>query len=170
MKALQSTLIFMEVDCCQAKHLYSMVLSGIFYHFVFARIAKLLVFEENISFAEDRDIAYKLEEVAVPIFINKILYKQCIVPNSQSNDKRKAKIGFINHLKAKENALKRRQIFGFEMFYYRLIFWANHCRNSSRIPNRLFSPFINTLNVADDHFQIRSIGILRRPAAQKNVL
>ena len=65
-------------------------------------------FDEEIVYAEDRDLALKLEEVTKLLFVNKILYKQRILSHSQSNDPNKRQIGRISYVLAKYKAYKRR--------------------------------------------------------------
>ena len=58
--------------------------------------------DEGMLYAEDRDLAYKLEEATRPVFIDKVLYKYRAVPDSQSNDPAKIKIAVRNHYRAKK--------------------------------------------------------------------
>jgi glycosyltransferase involved in cell wall biosynthesis len=66
--------------------------------------------DKTMLYAEDRDLIYKLEEVTVPYFINKVLYNYRLVPGSQSKDDAKYKIGLKNHVLARENAVRRRKM------------------------------------------------------------
>ena len=68
--------------------------------------------DENMHYAEDRDLVYKLEEISRPIYIDRVLYKYRQVPNSISRSADTRKIGFQNHYKAVKNALRRRKIRG----------------------------------------------------------
>ncbi len=65
-------------------------------------------FDNEIIYAEDRDIIYKMEEVTCFKFIDKPLYKQRILPDSQSNNPKKRLTGRISDIEAKYNAYKRR--------------------------------------------------------------
>jgi hypothetical protein len=65
-------------------------------------------FDEKILFAEDWDIVFKMEEVAPVLFVDRILYKHRICPNSQSNDPLKKRIGHLSYIIAKYKAYQRR--------------------------------------------------------------
>ncbi len=65
-------------------------------------------YDEDILYAEDRDICYKMEEVTKLKFINQCLYLYRELPNSQSRDPAKAFIGRQLREKARVNALIRR--------------------------------------------------------------
>jgi len=63
-------------------------------------------FDVNCPGAEDRDIIYKMEEVAPIKFVDKVLYQYRIIPNRANNDKF---IGLLSHVKAKYFAYTRRR-------------------------------------------------------------
>jgi glycosyltransferase involved in cell wall biosynthesis len=88
----------------------------------------------NMSYAEDRDFVYKMEEVTKFYFINNILYKYRLLHNSQYNSPQKNAIGYSNHLLACKNAIKRRNIQGVELLQYKLYMLANipHDKNFLR--------------------------------------
>jgi glycosyltransferase involved in cell wall biosynthesis len=65
-------------------------------------------FDEDILYAEDKDIIFRIEEVTKLLFIDKVLYKHRILPNSQSHDAKKRMIGNISYITAKYNAYNRR--------------------------------------------------------------
>jgi len=65
-------------------------------------------YDENIFYAEDRDIILKLEEVTKFYYIDKILYKYRRVPNSHTLHPIKAEEGKISYIIAKYNAYRRR--------------------------------------------------------------
>jgi len=65
-------------------------------------------YDEEIIFAEDRDIIFKFEEVTKFHFVDKILYKYRILENSQSHEAKNNIISGISHIKAKYKAYKRR--------------------------------------------------------------
>ncbi|GAG75544.1 unnamed protein product, partial [marine sediment metagenome] len=65
-------------------------------------------YDEEILYAEDRDLVLKMEEVTKLLFVDKTLYKQRILPHSQSNDPLKRQIGRISYVLAKYKAYKRR--------------------------------------------------------------
>lgn len=68
--------------------------------------------DESIRYAEDRDLVYKLEEVAEPRFVNEVLYDYRLVEGSQSRDEEKFRAGIRNHVLARRNAVRRRGISG----------------------------------------------------------
>ena len=85
-------------------------------HFkTFRKSAYLLTegYSEQILYAEDKDISYKLEEVTDLFFVDQVLYKYRVLPDSQSNDPIKAKIGEASFDLAKFYAYKRRKKSGF---------------------------------------------------------
>lgn len=71
-----------------------------------------LGYDEAILNAEDRDLVYKMEEVTDFHFIDKSLYKYRHVSNSATKDIERSKTGRRSHIRARRNALKRRQIKG----------------------------------------------------------
>lgn len=66
-------------------------------------------FDDEILYAEDRDIILKIEEQTNFFFVDKILYFYRRVPLSQTTDFRKKQIGRISRQLAKYNAYQRRQ-------------------------------------------------------------
>ncbi len=78
--------------------------------------------DESMLYAEDRDLIYKMEEVTPLVFVDEVLYKYRLVGNSQSHDPVKVVIGARNHLRARKNALRRRNVTG---PYYALHFVYN---------------------------------------------
>lgn len=122
--------------------------------------------DEQMRYAEDRDLVYKLEEVTAPVFVDRVLYRYRIVPGSQSNDPVKREIGFRNFFKARQLALRRRHIGGFEKWFYYLFFYEHLWRNSARTPRwlqRLVLKYGTRLYTIDFLLGIRSGGRLRRP-------
>ncbi len=76
--------------------------------------------DEDILYAEDRDLVYKMEEITGLKFIDRNLYKHRILRGGQSTDYEKRKRGFKNHARAILNAAKRRKFKGFDKMIYRL--------------------------------------------------
>lgn len=66
-------------------------------------------FDDNILYAEDKDLYYKLEEVGGVVFVDKVLYLYRWVDSSQSHEAVKADIGRISHSIAIYYAYKRRR-------------------------------------------------------------
>jgi len=77
--------------------------------------------DSSLLYAEDRDLAYKLEEVAQPHFIDEVLYNYRLVRGSQSTDERKYQKGVRNHVVARRNAMERRGIKGLDLFVHGLL-------------------------------------------------
>lgn len=65
-------------------------------------------YDEEILYAEDKDLILKMEEVTRLLFVDNILYKYRFLPHSQSNDPIKRQIGLISHVLAKYKAYRRR--------------------------------------------------------------
>jgi len=65
-------------------------------------------FDEEILYAEDKDIIFKMEEVAKLLFVDKILYKARVLANSQGHHPLKRQIAFVSFSLAKYKAYKRR--------------------------------------------------------------
>ncbi|MDD5069395.1 MAG: glycosyltransferase [Candidatus Omnitrophica bacterium] len=65
-------------------------------------------YDEEILYAEDRDIVFKLQEKAKIFFVNETLYYHRELPDSQSHDFRKVRIGTCCHNLARYKAYKRR--------------------------------------------------------------
>ena len=78
-------------------------------------------YDKSILHAEDRDIVYKLEEVTELYFIDKVLYKYRLTPNSQSRGKERCKIAELNHGRARRNALRRRNIRGLDLILHNIM-------------------------------------------------
>jgi len=65
-------------------------------------------YDENILYAEDIDIVYKMEEVAHLKFVDDCLYLYREVPNSLCRSPNKINVSIMSRVKARINALKRR--------------------------------------------------------------
>jgi glycosyltransferase involved in cell wall biosynthesis len=65
-------------------------------------------YDEDILYAEDRDIAYKMEEVTNLLFVDKCLYYYRELPNSQGHNPEKRSIGIQTRQQAVIDAVKRR--------------------------------------------------------------
>jgi len=65
-------------------------------------------YDEDILYAEDKDIIYKMEEVTKLRFVDKVLYLARELPDSQCRSDSKLTIGMMARAKAKINAIKRR--------------------------------------------------------------
>lgn len=125
---------------------------------------------KELLYAEDRDLVLKLEEVTLPIFLNKILYKYRVNPGSQSHDSEKREIGLVNYIKAKKEALRRRKITGLDNIMHELIMkldyveWSNNY-NEFTICLAIYCRRI--LWAIDIWLKIRSNGELRRLRIKK---
>ena len=67
-------------------------------------------FDNNIIYAEDWDIVFKMEEVAPVLFVDRVLYKHRVRTDSQSNDPLKKRIGHLSYISAEHNAYIRRML------------------------------------------------------------
>jgi hypothetical protein len=65
-------------------------------------------YDENILYAEDVDIIYKMEEVAGLKFVDKCLYLYRERPDSICHSKDKINVAIMSRVKARINALRRR--------------------------------------------------------------
>ncbi|MGA2094015.1 MAG: glycosyltransferase family 2 protein [Sedimentisphaerales bacterium] len=65
-------------------------------------------YDENILYAEDVDIIYKMEEVAGLKFVDKCLYLYRELPGSICHSSSKINVAIMSRVKARINALKRR--------------------------------------------------------------
>ncbi|MCK4957818.1 MAG: glycosyltransferase, partial [Planctomycetes bacterium] len=65
-------------------------------------------YDEDILYAEDKDIIYKMEEAAKIRFVDKPLYLCRQLSDSQCHSQAKVAAGILSRAKAKINALKRR--------------------------------------------------------------
>lgn len=66
-------------------------------------------YDENILYAEDKDLILKMEEVTRLFFLDEALYYYRVLPNSQGHDYRKFNTGKISFAMARYNAYKRRK-------------------------------------------------------------
>lgn len=74
--------------------------------------AKVTGLDRRMLYAEDRDLVYKLEEIAAPVFIDRVLYKYRRVPDSHVRHPSKRETGLINTRLARRAALERRGVRG----------------------------------------------------------
>ena len=66
-------------------------------------------YDEDILYAEDKDLILKMEEVTKFYFINEVLYKYRRVPDSQTSNPRKLQVSRASYELAKYKAFLRRQ-------------------------------------------------------------
>lgn len=121
--------------------------------------------DNEYLFAEDRDLTLKLEEVTVPIFINKILYKYRVLAGSQAHDSEKREVGLVSQIKAKKEALRRRKIKGLDRIMHEQIMNLDYIEWSNRYSKSTIwlATFCRRILWAMDmRFKIRSDGKLRR--------
>lgn len=69
---------------------------------------KTVGYDENILYAEDIDIVYKMEEVARLKFVDDCLYLYREAPNSACRSPEKINVAIMSRVKARINALRRR--------------------------------------------------------------
>ena len=78
---------------------------------------------ENLLYAEDKDLIYKLEEQAEAGFIPKVLYKYRYVKDSATHSQEKRNLGAKNHFLIQKEALQRRNIKGLKKKMYHFLFF-----------------------------------------------
>ena len=66
-------------------------------------------FDNDILYAEDKDLYFKMEEITKLFFLDKVLYHHRVLTGSQGNDPRKARIGKVSFTIARYKAFRRRQ-------------------------------------------------------------
>ena len=121
--------------------------------------------DESILYAEDRDLVYKLEEVATPIFVDRVLYKHRYVPDSQSTSKVKIEIGTYNHFRAVKNAVKRRSIRGIHKWFYYSIHYGKYvctCGRYSKTTISITQKISQIFQKLDGIIKLGITGQLRR--------
>lgn len=107
-------------------------------------------YNAKLKYAEDMDLVYKLEEVCLPYYVNKCLYKYRYVLNSRSRKQSTELEMLENHMRAKLNALKRRQVnSGMNFLYYAIIYSEYYSKKSKslnhKVRKKLFQTFYNKL-------------------------
>ncbi|MDQ3243602.1 MAG: glycosyltransferase [Gemmatimonadota bacterium] len=80
--------------------------------------------DREMLYAEDRDLVYKLEELATPVFVDAVLYRYRTVAGSHTRDPEKREIGARNTRKARLAAVERRRLSGVAQLAAR---WAIAC-------------------------------------------
>lgn len=90
--------------------------------------------DETMLYAEDRDLVYKLEEVTRPVFIDAVLYRYRELPHSQSRDPLKREVGARNTRRARQAAIRRRNVRGVRRVLCELLFLADYLDYSGRYP------------------------------------
>jgi glycosyltransferase involved in cell wall biosynthesis len=103
--------------------------------------------DEAILYAEDRDLAYKLEEVTRPVFVNQVLYKYRLVRGSQGTAPDKTRIGYRSLLTAQMNAVRRRKMKGIRRICHYLFFYCAYVSATSRstVLKRLAGKYVDRL-------------------------
>lgn len=88
----------------------------------------------RMQYAEDRDLVYKLEEIAPPVFVDRVLYRYRILSGSQSHDPVKREIGARNTHFARRAALKRRKLRGIDRAAAECMIACDYMEYSHRFP------------------------------------
>lgn len=96
--------------------------------------------DSSMQGAEDRDLVYKLEELAPPVFVNSVLYRYRVVPGSQSHDPRLREIGLQNARRARRAALTRRRVRGTARLVARCAIEGDYLASSRRFPALIRAP------------------------------
>ena len=81
---------------------------------------------ENLLYAEDKDLIYKLEEQAEAGFIPQVLYKYRYVKESATHSQEKRNLGAKNHFLIQKEALQRRNIKGLKKKMYHFLFFLTY--------------------------------------------
>lgn len=90
--------------------------------------------DESMVYAEDRDLVYKLEEVARPVFVDAALYMYRQTPGSQSRDHGRRALGARNTWRARRAALKRRALCLKGRLAWEPLLFADYVAYSNRFP------------------------------------
>lgn len=90
--------------------------------------------DDAMLFAEDRDLVYKLEEVAQPVFVDDVLYLYRVVPGSQSHHPQRRERGARNAWRARRAALARRSVRGLHRVLWEVVFLSDYLAYSDRRP------------------------------------
>jgi hypothetical protein len=88
--------------------------------------------DERMKYAEDRDLVYKLEEVATPVFVDAVLYRYRETSDSQSRNSIKHEIGAVNTRAARRAALDRRGVRGLVRVVWDVVFLVDYALYSRR--------------------------------------
>ena len=104
-------------------------------------------YDLNLLYAEDLDLAYKLEEVCLPYYVNKCLYKYRYVATSRSRDESRKLELLWNHKQAKLNAIDRRLDSSIDKWLCQCVVNFEYKAKLSKFRKKSFSKNIyNTLN------------------------
>lgn len=99
----------------------------------------------DLLYAEDLDLMYKLEEVCLPYFVNKYLYKYRRVPNSRSRVESNILIGINNHYFAKSDALNRRKLKGIKQMMCKLYIFSERGYLVNKYKKRNFRKLVSRI-------------------------
>jgi glycosyltransferase involved in cell wall biosynthesis len=91
--------------------------------------------DRGMHYAEDRDLVYKLEELAPPVFVDRVLYKYRAVPDSHARDPEKREVGARNTRIARRAALTRRGINGAQRLAAECAIACDYVESSDRFPS-----------------------------------
>ena len=96
--------------------------------------------DRSMLYAEDRDLVYKLEELAPPVFIDRVLYRYRSVPRSHARDPDKREIGIRSTRVARRAALVRRGVTGAPRLAAECAIACDYVAASGRYPRLLRAP------------------------------
>ena len=83
-------------------------------------------YNDDLLYAEDLDLGYKLEEVCLPYFINLFLYKHRRISGSRGRKTENRLIGYKNRALAKNLALRRRKVKGLSKILIKLYIYSEY--------------------------------------------
>jgi glycosyltransferase involved in cell wall biosynthesis len=93
--------------------------------------------DRGMHYAEDRDLVYKLEELAPPVFVDRVLYKYRAVPHSHARHPEKRETGVRNTRTARRAALTRRGVHGAHRLAAECAIACDYVASSHRYPRPL---------------------------------
>jgi len=111
-------------------------------------------YDENILYAEDIDVTYKMEEVTRLKFVDRCLYLYRELPNSIGHSKDKINVAIMSRVRARINALIRR------------------CRASAEFADRSFGELFreSIRNARADHQDVEQYFVMLEDLYQKGAL
>ena len=102
--------------------------------------AKTSGLDWRMHYAEDRDLVYKLEELASPVFIDRVLYRYRTVPHSHARHPQKRETGITNTRAARRAALVRRRVTGTSRLAAECAITCDYIAASRRYPRFVRTP------------------------------
>jgi glycosyltransferase involved in cell wall biosynthesis len=123
--------------------------------------AKTSGLDPAMRYAEDRDLVYKLEEVAPPVFIDRVLYRYRILADSHSHDPVKLEAGLRNTHRARRAALRRRKVSGLSRLLAEVAIAADYVDSSQRLPRFARALASRIGSAAATRWRLRTVALAR---------